>query len=276
MAHTLDVQRVPTVIAVTGHRDLRPVDEPILENANRRHFRRAARTRSDFGVAGESGLDPIVGIDELSGNYVFRVDNAGDIYYSGILQNSAVARPGMVTTGYTTRSTAPNVENVGTGNLAAGTASIRFEQRISTCDRSACKVPGVLNPRWGHEGIVRVGKSADRVYRARGAGWPRQRVVRLPHRGAGARPLERTLATRRGHGTRAVAPEDAQDEVLPPEDHPHAVSVAETISLPRRVHGNAERAIRCGRGRGRRRRCGDRLRRRCGRRRASRPSRAAA
>jgi hypothetical protein len=33
MPHALDLQRLPIVVAVTGHRDLRPDDEPILANA---------------------------------------------------------------------------------------------------------------------------------------------------------------------------------------------------------------------------------------------------
>jgi hypothetical protein len=84
-----------------------------------------------IGRAPASGGFPIA-LTDSAGNVVFQVDGAGDVAYKGQLQTLARTRSGATVQSYSATTTQPTVEDYGTGQLIAGSASVTLDPTFAS------------------------------------------------------------------------------------------------------------------------------------------------
>ncbi len=85
---------------------------------------------SYIGIIGRSDQYPIVLTDQAS-NDLFWVTGTGDVYVHGTYHTFARTRAGQAVTAFTSSSTTPNVEDVGSAQLVNGTANVRLDPALA-------------------------------------------------------------------------------------------------------------------------------------------------
>ncbi len=79
-----------------------------------------------IGVVARSNSYPILATN-AGGADLFYVDGSGNVFTHGSYQTFVATRGGAASTAFTTRSTTPNVEDVGGARLVNGTATVAFD-----------------------------------------------------------------------------------------------------------------------------------------------------
>ncbi len=85
---------------------------------------------SYIGVVARSNSYPLLLTNAASAD-LFYVDGSGNVYSHGTYRTFAATRDGAESTAFTTRSTAPNVEDVGGARLVNGVATVAFDAAFS-------------------------------------------------------------------------------------------------------------------------------------------------
>ncbi|MBD5604009.1 MAG: hypothetical protein IAI48_02810 [Candidatus Eremiobacteraeota bacterium] len=68
---------------------------------------------------------------------MFYVDGVGDLYYSGMMNSTALMQGGSSATAFGTKATAPTLEDTGTARLVAGVSAVRIDPTFAaTIDTS--------------------------------------------------------------------------------------------------------------------------------------------
>lgn len=80
---------------------------------------------SYIGLIGRSDQFPIV-LTNVAHNNLFYVDGSGNVFSHGTYRTFAATRSGHEATAYSTQTTTPNVEDIGSAELVNGVASVRF------------------------------------------------------------------------------------------------------------------------------------------------------
>jgi hypothetical protein len=91
---------------------------------------------ANIGLVGRSDRIPLY-LSNLGGGLVFYVDGVGNVFYNGVLRSFARTVGGATVTAFSTKSTQPTVEDTGTAQLIAGTATIRFDPAFAASIDSA-------------------------------------------------------------------------------------------------------------------------------------------
>ena len=81
---------------------------------------------SYIALLGRSNAYPLL-LTNASGANLFYVDGVGNVFSHGTYRTFVATRDGAATTAFTTRSTTPNVEDVGAARLVNGAATVAFD-----------------------------------------------------------------------------------------------------------------------------------------------------
>jgi hypothetical protein len=114
-----------------------------------------------WGVVGESGAYPLVGLNG-SGTGVFYVDYNGDIIFSGgLMQFTDVAHGGKtVLKSFTAKMASPTVEDTGTAQLVGGSAAVRLDRTFAASIEPTIAYRVFLTPGGDTRGLYVATKTA--------------------------------------------------------------------------------------------------------------------
>jgi hypothetical protein len=114
-----------------------------------------------WGVVGESGAYPLVGLN-ASGTGVFYVDYNGDIIFGGgLMQFTDVAHGGKTfVKSFTAKMSSPTVEDTGTAQLVGGSAAVRLDHTFAATIEPTIAYRVFLTPNGDTRGLYVATKTA--------------------------------------------------------------------------------------------------------------------
>ena len=115
---------------------------------------------SNIGLLGRSNNFPLL-LTNTAGTDLFYVDGSGNVFSHGTYQTFAATRSGQEATAYSTQTTTPNVEDIGSADLVNGVATVRLDPTFAASIDLHTKYHVFLTPGGDTRGLYVAGKTAN-------------------------------------------------------------------------------------------------------------------